>query len=287
MNLILFTATLYHLRFLGRKGYNKSMSKNKARTFGISWWIGLALFAGMICLMLGDILQRDGVIGSKTDVLVMGTNAGFKPFEYIDNNEIVGFDVDLAREIAKSMGKELKIEDMSFDGLLPALDSGQIDMVAAGMTVTPERAKNALFSEPYYSASQRIIVKKGSPIRNKHQLSGRKIGVQLGTTGDTLASKISGASVTQFQTAPSVLQELSAGKIEAVILDDAPAKRYGAGFSNLEILPGALSDESYAIAIKKDNKDLLEKVNKEIAKMKQDGRYDKIIRKYFGEEVKS
>lgn len=263
------------------------MSKNKARTFGISWWIGLALFAGMILWMLGDILQRDGVIGSKTDVLVMGTNAGFKPFEYIDNNEIVGFDVDLVREIAKSMGKELKIEDMSFDGLLSALDSGQIDMVAAGMTVTPERAKNALFSDPYYSASQRIIVKKGSPIRNKHQLSGRKIGVQLGTTGDTLASKISGASVTQFQTAPSVLQELSAGKIEAVILDDAPAKQYAAGFPDLEILPGSLSDESYAIAIKKDNKDLLEKVNKEIAKMKQDGRYDKLIRKHFGEEAKS
>jgi len=112
-------------------------------------------------------------------------------------------------------------------------------------------------------------------------LPGRKIGVQLGTTGDTLASKIAGASVTQFQTAPSVLQELSSGKIEAVILDDS------AGFSDLEILPGALSDESYAIAIKKDNKDLLEKVNKEIAKMKKDGRYEKLIRKYFGEEAKS
>ena len=81
------------------------MSKNK-RLANAGWWIGLVLFAGMICLMLGDILQHDGVIGSKTDVLVMGTNAGFKPFEYIDNNEIVGFDVDLAREIAKSMGKE-------------------------------------------------------------------------------------------------------------------------------------------------------------------------------------
>ena len=76
------------------------MSKNKARTFGISWWIGLALFAGMICLMLGDILQRDGVIGSKTDVLVMGTNAGFKPFEYIDNNEIVGRTVAGVRQQA-------------------------------------------------------------------------------------------------------------------------------------------------------------------------------------------
>lgn len=260
------------------------MSKRK-RLMGIGSWIGLALFAGMILWMLGDILQRDGVIGSKTDVLVMGTNAGFKPFEYIDNKEIVGFDVDLVREIAKSMGKELRVEDMSFDGLLSALDSGQIDLVAAGMTVTPERAKNALFSEPYYSASQRIIVKKGSPIRNRYQLSGRKIGVQLGTTGDTLASKIVGASVTQFQTAPSVLQELSSGKIEAVILDDAPAKQYAAGFSDLEILPGALSDENYAIAIKKDNKDLLDKVNKEIAKMKSDGRYDKLMEKYFGKEA--
>lgn len=122
------------------KGYNKSMSKNKTRTFGISWWIGLVLFAGMICLMLGDILHRDGVIGSKTDVLVMGTNAGFKPFEYIDNNQVVGFDVDLAREIAKSLGKDLKVEDMSFDGLLPALDSGQIDMVAAlGVKIDGDR----------------------------------------------------------------------------------------------------------------------------------------------------
>ena len=101
---------------------------------------------------------------------------------------------------------------MSFDGLLPALDSGQIDMVAAGMTVTPEREKNALFSDPYYSASQRIIVKKGSSIRNKYQLPGRKIGVQLGTTGDTLASKIAEHQSHNSKPRRAVLQGIKFGK---------------------------------------------------------------------------
>lgn len=232
--------------------------------------------------MFVDVLEREGGFGKSPDVLVMGTNAGFRPFEYKQGDEIIGFDVDLAKEIALSINKQLKIEDMAFDGLLPALNSGQVDMVVAGMSVTPERAKNALFSDPYYAASQRIIVKKSSPIRNKHQLEGRKIGVQLGTTGDTLASKIAGAKVSQFPTAPSVLTELDTGGVEAVILDNAPATQYVAGFPDLEILAGELSSENYAIAIKNGNKDLLDKVNRVIAEMKKDGRYDNLIHKHFG-----
>ncbi len=255
------------------------------RLFGISWWIGLSLFLALICLMFVDIMQRDGAIGRREDVLVMGTNAGFKPFEYKQGDEIVGFDVDLAREVASDMGKQLRIEDMAFDGLLSALDSGQVDMVVAGMSVTPDRAKNALFSDPYYSAAQRMVVKKGSDIHNKYQLSGRKIGVQLGTTGDTLASKIDGVRISQFPTAPSVLQELQSGGVEVVILDDAPAMQYVANFPELEVLPGSLSDENYAIAIKQGNRQLLDQVNKTIAAMKQDGRYDNLIRKHFGTQT--
>ena len=260
------------------------MNRTKAhhRGFGLSWWIGLGLFVALIGFMAFDILQREGGFGKSDDVLVMGTNAGFKPFEYKQGDEIVGFDVDLAKEIARSMNKKLKIEDMAFDGLLPALEPGQIDMAVAGMSVTSERAKNALFSEPYYSASQRIIVKKGSPIRNRHQLTGKKIGVQLGTTGDTLARKIVGANVSQFPTAPSVLTELNAGRVEVAILDDAPAAQYTTGFPYLEILPGELSSEHYAIAIKNNNHDLLKKVNRMLAEMKKDGRYDNLIRKHFG-----
>mgnify|MGYP000847347849 FL=1 len=154
--------------------------------------------------MFFDILKRETVVSHDASVLVMGTNATFKPFEYKEGGQVVGFDIDLAREIAKDLGAELKIEDMSFDGLLPALEGGRIDIAVAGMSVTEERAKNALFSEPYYQATQRIIVPEDSKIFNKSGLIGKKIGVQLGTTGDILASEIKGAKVIQFPAAPNV-----------------------------------------------------------------------------------
>lgn len=242
----------------------------------------VAAFLAMISWMLYDILQRDSSISNDTDVLVMGTNATFKPFEYKDGGQVVGFDVELAQAIAKDMGKELKIEDMSFDGLLPALESGQIDMAVAGMSVTSEREKNALFSDPYYQASQRIIVPKNSKIANKYQLEHKKIAVQLGTTGDQAASKIKGAQVVQFPAAPNALQELAAGKVDAAVIDDAPAKQYVSGFPSLKIINTPLSSESYAIAFKKGNTELVEHANKTIANMKADGRYQALLQKYFG-----
>ncbi len=242
----------------------------------------VAVFLAMISWMLYDILQRDSSISNDTDVLVMGTNATFKPFEYKDGGQVVGFDVELAQAIAKDMGKELKIEDMSFDGLLPALESGQIDMAVAGMSVTSEREKNALFSDPYYQASQRIIVPKNSKIANKYQLEHKKIAVQLGTTGDQAASKIKGAQVVQFPAAPNALQELAAGKVDAAVIDDAPAKQYVSGFPSLKIINTPLSSESYAIAFKKGNAELAEHANKTIANMKADGRYQALLQKYFG-----
>lgn len=233
--------------------------------------------------MFCDILKRETVVSHDASVLVMGTNATFKPFEYKENGQVVGFDVDLAREIAKDLGAELKIEDMSFDGLLPALEGGRIDIAVAGMSVTEERAKNALFSEPYYQATQRIIVPEDSKIFNKSGLIGKKIGVQLGTTGDILASEIKGAKVIQFPAAPNVLQELASGRVDAVILDDAPATQYIAAFSGLKILSSPIGNESYAIAMKKSNHTLKEKVNQTINRMKEDGRMDTLLKKYFGE----
>lgn len=253
----------------------------------IIWITGLVLFSAMICWMFFDIMSRETNFGDREKVLVMGTNAGFKPFEYRENGEIVGFDVDLAREIAKGMGRELKIEDMSFDGLLPALESGKIDMAVAGMTKTPERAQNALFSDAYYRSSQEIVVRKGSDIRNKYELSGKKIGVQLGTTGDTLANKIKGTKTIQFPNAPSVLQELQSGGVDAVILDKQPAEQYLANFSDLEILPQPLTYEDYAIAIKKDKVDLAKQINEELEKIKDNGTYDRLAKKYFGDSYKS
>ena len=239
----------------------------------------VAAFFWMFC----DILKRETVVSHDASVLVMGTNATFKPFEYKEGGQVVGFDVDLAREIAKDLGAELKIEDMSFDGLLPALEGGRIDLAIAGMSVTTEREKNALFSEPYYQATQRIIVPEDSKIFNKSGLIGKKIGVQLGTTGDILASEISGAKVIQFPAAPNVLQELASGRVDAVILDDAPATQYITAFTGLKILSAPIGNESYAIAMKKSNHTLKEKVDQTINRMKEDGRMDAMLKKYFGE----
>ena len=240
------------------------------------------LYFGVVSWMFYDIMHRETVVSHNANVLVMGTNATFKPFEYKDGDKIVGFDVDLASEIAKEMGAELKIEDMSFDGLLPALESGQIDLAVAGMSVTEDRAKNALFSESYYVASQQIIIKEESPIHNRYELVGKKIGVQLGTTGDQMAQQIKNAKVVQFPTAPSVLQELISGRVDAAILDNAPAAQYVASFSSLKILSSPLSREAYAIAMKKGNQQLQEAVNNTIAKMKEDGRMQKLLMKHFG-----
>ncbi len=250
------------------------------------WIFGFAIFALIISGMLIDVLYREGLIGDRKSVLVVGTHAGFKPFEYLKNGKVIGFDIDISKEVAKSLGKELKIEDTAFDGLLPALESGQVDMVVAGMTKTPEREKNVLFSEPYYLAAQKIIVRKNSSIKNKYELSGNKIGVQLGTTSDTIVSKIKGINVVKLQSVPSVLQDLSSGKIDAAVLDEAPADQYVKGFSNLEVLPDSLGNEEYAIAIKKGNDDLKNQVDKVIDEMKKDGRYQELLKKYFGERGK-
>ena len=234
--------------------------------------------------MFQDIMHRETIVSKNANVLVVGTNATFKPFEYKDGDKVVGFDVDLAEEIAKSLGAELKIEDMSFDGLLPALESGQIDLAVAGMSVTEDRAKNAFFSDSYYVASQQIVLRSDSSIRNKYELANKTIGVQLGTTGDLMARQIKGAKVVQFPAAPNVLQELTTGRIDAAILDNAPAAQYVAAFSNLKILDLPLSRESYAIAIKKGNQKLLDQVNQVISEMKEDGRMRKILMKHFGTE---
>ena len=246
----------------------------------------LLILAGCVSAffwMFFYILKREIVVSHDASVLVMGTNATFKPFEYKEGGQVVGFDVDLAREIAKDLGAELKIEDMSFDGLLPALEGGRIDIAVAGMSVTEEREKNALFSEPYYQATQRIIVPEDSKIFNKSGLIGKKIGVQLGTTGDILASEIKGAKVIQFPAAPNVLQELASGRVDAVILDDAPANQYIVAFPGLKILGSAIGNESYAIAMKKSNTTLKENINQSINRMKEDGRMDTLLKKYFGE----
>lgn len=216
--------------------------------------------------------------------LVMGTNATFPPYEYYEGDEIVGIDVEIAQAIGEKLGMEVTVEDMEFDALIPALASNKVDIVAAGMTVTPERQESVNFTDTYATAAQVIIVKQGSDIASSEDLNGKILGVQMGTTGDSLASEIEGAQVERFNKYFEAIQSVLQGKIDAVIIDSAPAKAFAEKDENLVILDEALSSEDYAMAINKDNTELLDKVNAAIAELDEEGTLDEIVDKYIPAE---
>ena len=213
------------------------------------------------------------------DTLVMATNAEFPPYEFHEGDDVVGIDADIARAIGEEMGMEVKIEDMAFDSIIPAVTSGKADFGAAGMTVTEDRKKNVDFTDTYATATQVIIVKEGSDIAGPDDLTGKKIGVQLGTTGDIYADDIEDAEVERYNKGFEAVQALTQDKIDAVVIDGEPAKEFVAEADGLKILDEAFTEEEYAIA--KDNDDLLKKMNEALASLKESGKIDEIVAKYI------
>lgn len=215
-------------------------------------------------------------------VVYVGTNAEFAPFEYLEKNQIVGFDIDLLNAISKETGIEFKVKDMAFDGLLPALQTKKVDLVIAGMTATPERQKTVLFSKPYFTAKQVIITKgEDKSLKSFDNLTGKKVGVMLGFTGDSVVSEIKGAKVERFNAAYAAIMALNQGKVDAVVLDSEPAKKYIANSKQLMIANVPAEEEDYAIAVRKNDKALIEKIDAAVAKIRANGEYDKILKKYF------
>ncbi len=214
----------------------------------------------------------------------MVTNAEFPPYEYYDKNKIVGIDVDIARAIADKMGVELDVQDMAFDSLIPAVQSGKADFTAAGITVNEDRKKNVDFTDTYAEAAQVIIVKEGSEIKTPDDLTGKKIGVQTGTTGDIYADDIENADVNRYNKGMEAVMALTQDKIDAVIIDREPAKVFVKENAGLVILDEAFTEEEYAIAVKKDNKELLDKINGAIKELKESGELKKIVDRYITAE---
>lgn len=217
----------------------------------------------------------------ESTTLTMATNAEFPPYEFYDGDKIVGIDAEIAAAVADELGLELKVEDMAFDSIIAAVTSGKADIGLAGMTVTEDRKKNVDFSDTYATATQVIIVKDGSEVASPDDLEGKKIGVQLGTTGDIYAADIEGADVERFNKGFEAVQSLLQDKIDAVIIDQLPAKEFVAASDGLSILDEAFTEEEYAIAVKKGNTELLEKINKALANLKESGELDKIVAKYI------
>ena len=213
--------------------------------------------------------------------LYVGTNAEFAPFEYLEKGKVTGFDMELMNALAKEMKMDVKIENMAFDGLLPALQMKKVDVVIAGMTETPERKKAVSFTKPYFKAKQVIITKKGKDIKDFKELSGKKVGVMLGFTGDAVVSDIKGAKVQRFDDTYSAVMALEKGKVDAVVADSEPAKKYIASYKDLAIASAKAEDEDYAIAVRKNDKALLDNLNKALVKVKSNGTYDALLKKYF------
>ena len=218
--------------------------------------------------------------------LIMATNAEFPPYEYHDADAVVGIDAEIAKAIADELGMELEIEDIAFDSIIPEIVSGKADMGLAGMTVTEDRMQSVDFSNTYAKASQKSIVTEDSEIASPDDLKGVIVGVQLGTTGDIYVSDLEadGTTVERYNKGFEAVQALSQGKIDAVVIDGEPAKTFVAETQGLKILDESFTDEEYAIAVKKGNTELLEKINGALKTLKDNGTLDEIVAKYIKAE---
>ncbi|MCR5527100.1 MAG: basic amino acid ABC transporter substrate-binding protein [Lachnospiraceae bacterium] len=215
------------------------------------------------------------------DTLIIGTNAAFPPFEYAgDDGTPAGFDVDLINAIGEKLGKKVEVKDMEFDSLVASIGN-KIDIAIAGMTVTEERQKMVDFSDPYYEAVQNVIVVNGSEIASADDLKNKKIGVQLGTTGDFIASDIEGSEVSQYNKAVDAVNDLLNGRVDCVIIDANPAQEFVSQHAEeLTALEGTqfgFETENYAIAMPKGDAALVEAVNQALKELKEDGTFDKLV----------
>ncbi len=239
-----------------------------------------------VALALCMLLCFAGCGAKEDNVLTMGTNAAFPPYEFVDDNgDIVGIDAEIAAAIAEKLGMELEIKDMEFDSLITACAGGSVDVVLAGMTVTDERKESVNFSDTYATGIQVIIVKEGSEIATVEDLDGKMIGVQAGTTGDIYCTDDYGQdNVKQYNNGALAVAALQNDQVDCVIIDNEPAKSFVAANEGLKILETEYVTEDYAIAVAKENTELLDKINKAMAELKADGTIDKIIDEYIPAE---
>jgi polar amino acid transport system substrate-binding protein len=246
----------------------------------------------LVMAMLMAVCCLAGCAGKNANELVMATNATFPPYEFMEGDEYKGIDIEIAQEIAKRLDKELVIENVEFGTIVAGVQTGKYDMGIAGMTVTDERKEQVNFSTSYATGVQVVIVKEGGKVASLDDLAGKDImiGVQQDTTGhiyasDTVENGGYGEDhVTPYLNGADAVAALVAGNVDAVIIDQEPAKEFVKANKGLSILEAEWAVEDYAIAIGKDNPELLEDINKALADMEKDGTLDKIISKYIKAE---
>ncbi|EMY34072.1 periplasmic component of amino acid ABC-type transporter/signal transduction system [Arthrobacter crystallopoietes BAB-32] len=217
--------------------------------------------------------------------LTVCSDIPYPPFEFEENGEYTGFDMDLVGEIATGMGLELKVQDVGFDGLQSGvvLAAGQCDMGASAITITEEREQNLDFSEPYYDSLQSLLVPAGSDIKSIEDLAGKSVGVQQGTTGEAYTRE-NAPEDTEIRAYPSdaeLFPALQSGGVDAV-LQDLPVNLGHLQDGEFEIVQEYPTDEHYGFAVKEEGSEaLLEAVNAELKELRDSGKYQEIYDKYF------
>lgn len=215
--------------------------------------------------------------GRNENEIIMVTEAGFAPYEYYEDGEIVGVDIDIAREIAKYFNKDLVVRDIDFDSIINELNSGKADFAIAGMSITPEREEEVDFSIEYVVSNQVVVVKKSSNI-TMNDISNKRIAVQLGSVADTYVSEnLKKATVIQQKKYLSMVEDLKADKVDLIIMDNLPAQKIILENDNLKILDGYLFSDSYGIAVKSGNEELLKGINEVLENLIKENKIEEFV----------
>ncbi len=220
-------------------------------------------------------------------VIRVGSETTFPPFEFVKDDKYVGFDLDLADALCKKMGRQMEFKSMGFDALIPAVQSGQIDLIAAGLDATPDKERQVAFSDPYFTQNGYIIVvrKENTAIKDWGDLKGKTVGAQVGTHQVKLAQEAK-ATVKQMDSNAQAFMELQTKTIDALVIDQPVGMYYlkQGGDKELKIVGSSKNANGMVFAVKKENKELLAAVNQALKELKADGTYDKIFEKWFGKQ---
>jgi len=218
-------------------------------------------------------------------ILVVGTNTPFPPFEYVDTSGVVtGFDIDVIRALAQRAGyADIEVKDMAFDSLITALQQGQINVIAAGMTITPERQEQVSFTDPYWEADQSILVRQDSfNPQGIADLAGKTVGVQTGTTGEILANENNATlgEIKHYDTFLLAVLDLQNGRVDAVIVDSPVAVAFTKQYP-VRVASTVKTGEQWGFAVKKDDTTLLTELNAALKEFKGSPEWDALIVKYW------
>ena len=232
-------------------------------------------------LLLIILFLVSGCASKNEDELVLATEAGFAPYEYYKDGEIVGVDIDIAKEIAKELDKKLVIKDVSFDFLINEVKSGKADFAAAGISITEERKEEVDFTDEYTTSNQVVVVRKDSNIQSFDELKDKKIAVQLGTVADLYVTEnYKDATLVTHKKYLSAAEDVKGGKADCIIMDQLPALEIVKENPELKVMDGILFQDKYGIIVKKGNDSLRKDINRVLKRLNEDGTIEKLILKH-------